>query len=77
MAPQTLTAGPGKRAGRESRCSTSTYEASFADRTLGTFGRCGAGWFGCCRQRGYPPSGLVAGPFSTSYAAYRHVTINP
>ncbi|MEH2558576.1 hypothetical protein V1286_006105 [Bradyrhizobium algeriense] len=47
-------------------------EVFFADRALETFGRCGAGWFWWSRRRGYPPSGPAAGPFPTSYAAYRH-----
>jgi hypothetical protein len=47
-------------------------EVFYADRSLETFGRCGAGWFWCSRQRGYPPTGPATGPFSSSYAAYRH-----
>ena len=47
-------------------------EVFFADRTMETFGRCGAGWFWWPRRRGYAPAGPAAGPFPTSYAAYRH-----
>ena len=49
-----------------------SIEVFYADRTLETFGRCGAGWFWCSRRRGFPPEGQVTGPFATSYAAYRH-----
>ena len=34
-----------------------SIEVFYADRTLETFGRYGAGWFWCSRQRGYPPWG--------------------
>jgi hypothetical protein len=47
-------------------------EIFYADRALETFGRYGAGWFWCSRQRGFPPEGQPTGPFATSYAAYRH-----
>ena len=50
----------------------STIEVFYADRTVETFGRCGAGWFWCCRRRGLSSVGLATGPFATSYAAYRH-----
>ena len=49
-----------------------SIEIFWADRTLETFGRCGAGWFWCCRQRGSSAVGLAIGPFPTSYSAYRH-----
>src|SRR5213592_2842839 len=49
-----------------------TIEVFYADRRLETFGRCGAGWFWCYRRRGCAPDALPTGPFSTSYAAYRH-----
>ena len=49
-----------------------SIEVFYSDRTLETFGRCGSGWFWCCRQRGFPPDGSPTGPFATSYAAYRH-----
>ena len=32
-----------------------TIEVFYADRALETFGRCGAGWFWCSRQRGFAP----------------------
>jgi hypothetical protein len=49
-----------------------SIEVFYADRTLETFGRAGAGWFWWSRRRGYPPEGQRTGPFATSYAAYRH-----
>jgi hypothetical protein len=49
-----------------------TTEVFYADRTMETFGRCGAGWFWWPRERGLAPAGLAVGPFPTSYAAYRH-----
>ena len=53
-----------------------SIEVFFADRTLETFGRCGAGWFWWSRRRGCSPAGPATGPFATSYAAYRHA-MNP
>lgn len=47
-------------------------EVFYADRTLETFGRCGAGWFWWYRRRGCAPLGPRTGPFATSYAAYRN-----
>jgi hypothetical protein len=47
-------------------------EVFFADRTLETFGRGGAGWFWWPRRRGCSPDGPPIGPFATSYSAYRH-----
>src|SRR6476619_5364492 len=49
-----------------------TIEVFYADRTLETFGRCGAGWFWWPRRRGCSPDGSPTGPFATSYSAYRH-----
>ena len=49
-----------------------TFEVFYADRTLETFGRCGAGWFWWPRRRGCSPDSSPAGPFATSYSAYRH-----
>jgi hypothetical protein len=46
-----------------------TIEVFYADLTMETFGRCGAGWFWCSRRRGYPPDGLASGPFPTSYGS--------
>jgi hypothetical protein len=58
-----------------------SIEVFYADRTLETFGRGGAGWFWWPRRRGSSPDGSPIGPFATSYAAYRHATnamaINP
>jgi len=47
-------------------------ELFYADRTLETFGRVGAGWFWWRRRHGFTPEGERIGPFATRYAAYRH-----
>jgi hypothetical protein len=49
-----------------------SMEVFYADCTLDTFGRCGAGWFWCSRRRGYASATPAIGPFATRYAAYRH-----
>jgi hypothetical protein len=49
-----------------------SIEVFYADRSLETFGRGGAGWFWWPRPSGFAPDGPANGPFSTSYAAYRH-----
>ena len=49
-----------------------SIEVFYADRSLETFGRCGAGWFWCSRRRGFSALGPTVGPFATSYSAYRH-----
>jgi hypothetical protein len=49
-----------------------SIEVFYADFTLETFGRGGAGWFWWPRRRGSSPDGPATGPFATSYAAYRH-----
>jgi hypothetical protein len=46
-------------------------EVFYADRSLETFGWCGAGWFWWARCRGYAPASSATGPFATRYAAYR------
>ena len=48
-----------------------SIEVFYADRTLETFGRSGAGWFWWPRQRGFAPNKLAHGPFPTRYSAYR------
>jgi hypothetical protein len=48
-----------------------SIEIFFADRTLETFGRGGAGWFWHVRRRGFAPHGPAMGPFPTSYSACR------
>jgi len=48
-----------------------SIEVFYADRTLETFGRCGAGWFWRNRRPGFAPDRIATGPFATSYAAYR------
>ncbi len=52
-------------------------EVFYADRALETFGWQGAGWFWCCRRRGFSAVGPATGPFATSYAAYRHAITAP
>ena len=81
MAPRTFTQGQAKRAGREPLYDVhpqtgATIEIFYGDRTLETFGRCGAGWFWCSRRRGFSPNGRATGPFPTSYAAYRDAVIS-
>jgi hypothetical protein len=49
-----------------------SIEVFYADRTLETFGKGGAGWFWWYRRRGFAPEGKATGPFPTSYSAYRH-----
>ena len=49
-----------------------SIEVFYADRTLETFGRSGGGWFWWSRRPGFAPDSPATGPFSTSYAAYRH-----
>jgi hypothetical protein len=55
------------------------FEVFYSDRTLETFGKSGQGWFWWSRRRGFSPDGPATGPFSTSYAAYRHAmnTVTP
>jgi hypothetical protein len=40
-----------------------TIEVFYANRTLETFGGCGAGWFWWLRRQGCSPGGLPTGPF--------------
>jgi len=49
-----------------------SIEVFYLDRTLETFGNCGAGWFWWPRRRGSSPERSPTGPFATSHAAYRH-----
>jgi hypothetical protein len=49
-----------------------SIQVFYADRSLETFSRRGAGWFWWSRRRGFSPNGSPTGPFATSYAAYRH-----
>jgi hypothetical protein len=73
MAPQPPEPSPGQRAPLfDVHPQTgATIEVFYADRSLETFGRCGAGWFWWYRQRGSSPDSPANGPFATSYAAYR------
>jgi hypothetical protein len=48
-----------------------SIEVFYADRTLETLGRGGAGWFWWPRRRGFAALGPAVGPFPTSYSAYR------
>ena len=54
-----------------------SIEVFYADRSMETFGRCGAGWFWCSHWRGFAPGGPATGPFATSYAAYRNAVTTP
>jgi hypothetical protein len=54
-----------------------SIEVFFADRTVETFGRGGAGWFWWSRRPKCAPDGSAIGPFATSYAAYRHAMTTP
>jgi hypothetical protein len=81
MAPQALS-NPRQRARHEPLFDVhprtgASIEVFYSDRTLETFGRCGAGWFWWSRRRGFSPAGLATGPFVTSYAAYRHAMTTP
>ena len=55
--------------------SGASIEVFYADRTMETFGGCGAGWFWWSRRRGFSPDGPATGPFATSYAAYRNAIV--
>jgi len=46
-----------------------SIEVFYADRTLESFGRIGAGWYWWPRRRGFAPDGPAVGPFATSYRA--------
>jgi hypothetical protein len=71
MLPQGPSSRPEPLYDIDPRTGTS-IEVFFADRALETFGRCGAGWLWQARRRGFAPAGSAAGPFPTSYAAYRN-----
>jgi hypothetical protein len=68
----TMPLGDQRRAGKGDPRTGAGIEVFYADRSLETFGRCGAGWFWWLRQRGCSPDGSPTGPFATGYAAYRH-----
>ena len=53
-----------------------SIEVFWADHTLETFGRCGAGWFWWPRKHGFTPDGPAYGPFPSSYSAYRDALIS-
>jgi hypothetical protein len=77
MTPQAPTSNPIQRASREPLFDVHprtgvSIEVFYADRTLETFGRGGAGWFWWPRRCGCSPDGPATGPFATRYAAYRH-----
>jgi len=72
-----VTSNPKQRAAREPLYDINpetgvSIEIFYADRTLETFGRGGAGWFWWSRRSGSAPEGPATGPFASSYAAYRH-----
>jgi hypothetical protein len=48
-----------------------SIEVFYADRTLESFGKRGAGWFWHARRSGFAPDGAARGPFPTSYSAFR------
>jgi hypothetical protein len=52
-----------------------SIEVFYADRTLESFGRLGAGWFWWPRRRGFAPQGPVVGPFPTTFSAYRDALV--
>jgi hypothetical protein len=54
-----------------------SIEVFYADRTLETFGRGGAGWFYWSRRRGFSPGGPATGPFTSSFGAFRHAMNAP
>jgi hypothetical protein len=77
MVSQAPSSHPGPRARREPLFDVhpqtgAVFEVFYSDRTLETFGKCGAGWFWWSRRRGFSPDGPATGPFAASYAAYRH-----
>jgi len=77
MTPQVPKSNPEHRARHEPLYDVSprtgvSIQVFYMDRTLETFGRCGAGWFWWPRRRGCSPEGVATGPFATSYSAYRH-----
>jgi hypothetical protein len=72
-----VTSNPKRRAAREPLYDINpetgvSIEIFYADRTLETFGRGGAGWFWWSRRSRSAPEGPATGPFASSYAAYRH-----
>jgi hypothetical protein len=82
MVPLAPTSNPIQRAAHEPLFDVHpqtgvSFEVFYSDLTLETFGRCGAGWFYWARRRGFSPDGPATGPFSTSYAAYRHAMNAP
>ena len=54
-----------------------SVEVFYADRTLETFGRGGAGWFWHARRRGFASAGTARGPFPTSYSAFHDALQRP
>ena len=53
-----------------------SVEIFYADRTLaGSFGARGPGWFWWCCRPGFLPDYLPTGPYNTSYAAYRDISM--
>jgi hypothetical protein len=52
-----------------------SIEVFYADNSLISFGKCGAGWFWWPRRRGFAPTGRAYGPFPTCYSAFRDAMI--
>ena len=80
MTPEPPTADPADRARHEPLYDMDprtglSIEMFFADRSLETFGRVGAGWYWWHRRRGAAPDGARIGPFATRYAAYRNAMV--
>jgi hypothetical protein len=53
-----------------------SIEVFYADQTLETFGKRGAGWFWHARRRRFAPEGPAHGPFPTGYSAYRNAALS-
>jgi hypothetical protein len=54
-----------------------SIEVFYADRSLESFGRRGAGWYWCQQRRGFAADGPAIGPFATSHSAYRDALRSP
>jgi hypothetical protein len=54
---------------------SASVEVFYADRALANSFGSSTGWFWWTCQRGFLPEELPAGPFATSYAAYRNFVL--
>jgi hypothetical protein len=80
MNPKTVASGPQRRPNYEPLYDVdprtgATVEVFYADRVL--TGMRGAGWHWWSCKPGSVPEWPPAGPFSTSYSAYRDAMITP